>query len=201
MKKNQGFTLIELMIVVAIIAILAAIALPAYQDYVVRSQVSEGSVLADGAKTAVAEYYSNRGSAPANNASAGLAAAASITGKFVESVTVTEGVITVQLTSSATQHAISRALTLYSAANSRGRTSRSTPLTNSLAAARARSMASPPSMRPPPPVGTTIASVFSLAGAGCGKAAANHAKPSSQIITSAASRRRITASSAAPRAP
>ncbi len=73
MKKMQGFTLIELMIVVAIIAILAAIALPAYQDYVIRSQVSEGAVLSDGAKTAVAEYYSNRGAAPADNISAGLA--------------------------------------------------------------------------------------------------------------------------------
>jgi type IV pilus assembly protein PilA len=91
MKNVQGFTLIELMIVVAIIAILAAIALPAYQDYVVRSQVSEGSVLADGAKTAVAEFYSNKGYLPPNNASAGLAAAASIRGNYVTTLTVSNG--------------------------------------------------------------------------------------------------------------
>jgi len=88
MKKVQGFTLIELMIVVAIIAILAAIALPAYQDYVVRSQVSEGSVLADGAKTAVAEFYSNKGRLPPSNTSAGLAQATSIKGNYVTSLTV-----------------------------------------------------------------------------------------------------------------
>ena len=94
MKNMKGFTLIELMIVVAIIAILAAIALPAYQDYTIRSQVSEGSVLADGAKTAVAEFYSNKGTAPSTNASAGLAPSGSIQGKFTTSLAVTSGVIT-----------------------------------------------------------------------------------------------------------
>ena len=89
MKKMQkGFTLIELMIVVAIIAILAAIAIPAYQDYLVRTQVSEGAVLADGAKTAIAEYYSNTGNFPPTNLSAGLATPASIAGKYVSSVGV-----------------------------------------------------------------------------------------------------------------
>ena len=60
MKKQQGFTLIELMIVVAIIGILAAIAIPAYQDYTIRAQVSEGLNLAGGAKAAVTEFYQDR---------------------------------------------------------------------------------------------------------------------------------------------
>jgi type IV pilus assembly protein PilA len=95
MKKQQGFTLIELMIVVAIIGILAAIAIPAYQDYTIRAQVSEGLNLSGGAKAAVTEYFQDRGSLPSNNNTAGLAAAGEIVGKYVATVTVTDGVIEV----------------------------------------------------------------------------------------------------------
>jgi type IV pilus assembly protein PilA len=92
---QKGFTLIELMIVVAIIGILAAIAIPAYQDYTIRSQVTEGLNLAAPAKASVADVYANRGVFPANNTEAGIGQPAEITGKYVVSVTVANGVITV----------------------------------------------------------------------------------------------------------
>jgi len=79
------------MIVVAIIGILAMIAIPAYLDYAVRSQVANGINLASGAKVAVAEYYQDRGDFPTDNATAGLAAAATIRGKYVTQVVVTAG--------------------------------------------------------------------------------------------------------------
>ena len=95
-KLQKGFTLIELMIVVAIIGILAAIAIPAYQDYTVRAQVTEGMNLAAAAKAAVAETFLNRGAAPANRRAAGMSDLANDTqGKYVSQVLVTNGVIEV----------------------------------------------------------------------------------------------------------
>ncbi|HGO7702561.1 TPA: pilin, partial [Neisseria meningitidis] len=98
---QKGFTLIELMIVIAIVGILAAVALPAYQDYTARAQVSEAILLAEGQKSAVTEYYLNHGIWPANNNSAGVATSPSdIKGKYVQKVEVAKGVITAQMASS-----------------------------------------------------------------------------------------------------
>jgi type IV pilus assembly protein PilA len=95
-RASAGFTLIELMIVVAIIAILSAIAIPAYRDYIVRTQASEGFVLASGAKAAIWDFLTDKGGYPSSNESAGLPSARSMTGKYVSSVKIEQtGVITV----------------------------------------------------------------------------------------------------------
>ncbi|HID8626242.1 TPA: pilin [Neisseria meningitidis] len=96
---QKGFTLIELMIVIAIVGILAAVALPAYQDYTARAQVSEAILLAEGQKSAVTEYYLNHGIWPGDNSSAGVASASDIKGKYVEKVEVAKGVVTAQMKS------------------------------------------------------------------------------------------------------
>ncbi|HEZ7145326.1 TPA: pilin [Neisseria meningitidis] len=97
---QKGFTLIELMIVIAIVGILAAVALPAYQDYTARAQVSEAILLAEGQKSAVTEYYLNHGIWPGDNSSAGVATSTDIKGKYVQSVEVKNGVVTAIMASS-----------------------------------------------------------------------------------------------------
>ncbi|HEZ0454319.1 TPA: pilin [Neisseria meningitidis] len=103
---QKGFTLIELMIVIAIVGILAAVALPAYQDYTARAQVSEAILLAEGQKSAVTEYYLNHGKWPDGNSDAGVASASDIKGKYVQKVEVANGVITAEMKSSGVNNEI-----------------------------------------------------------------------------------------------
>jgi type IV pilus assembly protein PilA len=121
MKAMQkGFTLIELMIVVAIIGILAAIAIPAYQDYTIRAQVTEGLNLAGAAKAAVSESYGSNGTWPVNNLTAGLGVANEIRGKYVTSVGVVNNQITVSFGNQANAKITNNTLLLTAGVSNNG---------------------------------------------------------------------------------
>ena len=120
---QQGFTLIELMIVVAIIGILAAIAIPAYQDYTIRAQVSEGLSLASGAKSSISEYYQHHGGWPTGNSTAGISASTDIVGNYVTQVAISENstsgvsIVTVTYGRDANENIVQKTLTLSPTSN------------------------------------------------------------------------------------
>lgn len=108
-KAQKGFTLIELMITVAIVGILAAVALPAYQDYTIRAQMTEGMSLAAGAKATVSESFANTGLLPVDDAAAGYSGAS---GKYVTGVTVANGIITATMGNDANASVAGATITL-----------------------------------------------------------------------------------------
>lgn len=109
---SRGFTLIELMIVIAIIGIMATMAVPSYQDRVIRAQVGEGIALADFAKQAVAAYYARTHTMPKDNQAAGLPPADHIVGNYVTAVSVQAGAIVITFGNQSNRHLAKQKLTL-----------------------------------------------------------------------------------------
>lgn len=112
MKNSRGFTLIELMIVVAIIGILAAIALPSYQSYTIRAQVTEAITLASELKGDIKEYYKYHGRFPANNRAAGIPEPQHLIGNYVKTIHVVDGAIHVTLGNKVNENVKGKKLTI-----------------------------------------------------------------------------------------
>jgi len=116
-NRDNGFTLIELMIVVAIIGILASIALPAYQSYSIRAQVSEGLSLTSPVKNAVVAFVNDNGAFPIDNSDAALYSATSYAGSYVQSISVSGAVISIQYGNRANAQISGETITLTAVVN------------------------------------------------------------------------------------